>query len=199
MDAPIVLGIDPDTRHTAMVLASAAEVFQVYVIRASSDTEESSTLRMIKCLAPAFEALARKADAIVVEGQQIYTGKSAASTDSILCLAQVAGALVAYANLTFPDKIIWMPKPSQWKGNVPKLVHHARVLSHYGIDYETGNDFCYPSGCSRAARIPGYGKTKKSDWKHLGDALGLALWGAVRTQMLAHADDDRRGPSDSVS
>lgn len=190
MNAPIILGIDPDTHHTALVLASAAEIHQVYVVRSrSDDSDESASLQMIRNLAPAFEALAGKADGIVVEGQQIYTGKAVASTDSIISLAHVAGALVAYANRTFPDKPILVPKPSQWKGNVPKQVHHARIYSHYGIEFSTTADYCYPTGCATASRIPGFGKTKKADWKHLGDAVGMALWGAIRMQMGLNGKD----------
>lgn len=69
----------------------------------------------------------------------------------------------------------------EWKQQQPKKVNQGRTFKHYNIGYVLSlgaEPYCYPSGCARAAKIANAGKLKQCDWKHVADAVGLALYGA---------------------
>jgi hypothetical protein len=112
--------------------------------------------------------------AVAVEAQEIYqfgTGRTA-NPKSIMYLATVAGMALAAHSRAFH---LFFPTPQAWKGSVPKIIHQARILSKCGWKYEKvgtlDNGYCYP------VDVPiGLGDFKKTDWKHLVDAIGLALY-----------------------
>lgn len=68
---------------------------------------------------------------------------------------------------------VFLPLPSQWKGSVPKEIHQARVLRKVGIEPKKGAGYCYPAD-PKVLKRWGF---PKGSWKHLSDAIGLALWG----------------------
>lgn len=62
---------------------------------------------------------------LVIEVPQVYVaGRSKGDPDDLLELAGVDGAITT---LLRPGKIAGF-KPREWKGQVPKEIHHARVL-----------------------------------------------------------------------
>lgn len=142
-----------------------------------NDPDETAATRMIHHLGPAFESLTDCADVVVVEGQQIYFGKSAATPDSILALALVSGCLVAYANTYIPRAKILIPKPQQWKGQVPKDIGQARSYTLLGLPFDRARGYSFPTPGAAYDAIQGAEHVNKGDWEHLGDAAGLALWG----------------------
>lgn len=171
-----VLGIDPDLHNTAAAIIGTSGLFDVKVFNVSlTHKGPQAVTTMIEELTMSMGSwlLATRAElsAVVVEGQQIYS-YTKARHDSILMLAQVAGAAAAVACMRARE--LWIPTPKQWKGDVPKGIHQARTLTKLGVRYTktTGKEpYCIPD------RIPGINVPKKSDWKHAVDAIGLAVWG----------------------
>ena len=182
-----ILAIDPDLHSTGWALGDNASdpfaISNVGVVRIPSaltgDDAVVAMCRQIKRELSGFhpETL------IVVEGQQIYRGKTP-NPMSILNLGQVAGAcltLPAHGSAVFT-------RPTEWKGNVPKHICQGRALSHFGIlklfVKMGGKDPYYGSRKDAKAKLGvlfrGAEKLNSSDWKHVGDAVALLLWAARR-------------------
>lgn len=158
-------------------MASLTTVCSVGVIRTRKEVDPIIT--MLRCCPGAFnDLLGRfKIDLCVVESQHFHAGGSSPAAD-ILKLAQVAGGIVGQLTLLDPTMKMLLVKPTDWKGQTPKPINQARTLAHYGIVFDRGKDYCTPGGCAVAAKIEGSHKVNPGDWKHIGDALGLALHGA---------------------
>ena len=170
MDGPLTIGVDPDCDTTAWAIADKKTVWAVGIIRGG--------LRELVVGLEAAVAPWAELSRAVVEGQKIYPGSKVAPND-IVKLARFAGfsaGILAVASLP-----VLIPMPFDWKGQAPKDVNQGRTFSHYGILYEVrgGRDaYCVPSGCAKFAQIRGAAALNAGDWKHVGDAVGLALWGA---------------------
>lgn len=117
-------------------------------------------------------------DVVVVEGQEIsYTARSGGNPRSILFLATTAGGWLSQASDLATGKVLF-PTPQKWKGTVPKRIHQSRIYKKLGIPSEVvGKD---KNAYARPVSTPdvlGANELNKADWKHVGDAAGLALWG----------------------
>lgn len=161
----IFLGVDPDSTATAWATVRPGEVVAVGVLRRKRDSKIGMIEMLSMWTPPACTAAA-------VEGQAIHRSGNADPAD-IFKIAHISGA-AASAIFRSSCRVVLIPQPEQWKGQVPKEVHHARILGRYGILYETGKGYCYPSGCAKFARISGAGALNMGDWKHVVDAIGLA-------------------------
>lgn len=171
MAGPVVLGFDPDTKTPAYAIVTLTEILEVGILPASLREFVVGMESVLRRYCPALA---------VVEGQDIYEG-SKVSPNDIKHLAQHAGVAVGVLGSLSPSTNIAWPEPREWKQQQPKKVNQGRSFKHYGIGYvvTVGQvPYCYPSGCAKAARIAGAGKLKQGDWKHVADAVGLALYGA---------------------
>ena len=115
-------------------------------------------------------------DVAVIEGQQVYRGKT--NPVSIMYLAQAAGLILGgFAPNSFTR--LRMPTPNEWKGSVPKQIHQARVAKKLGWSGKVrgGKDPYFVPDVPRPLQER-WGKINPGDWKHLMDAAGLAIWGA---------------------
>jgi hypothetical protein len=170
------MGIDPDM-HTLpiAVVDQAGKLVHVHVARNDKKlTGREALISMSKVLA--FTSAISEIAALTVEGQEIYqfgAGKTK-NPKSIMFLATVAG--MCLNRFMVPDT--YFPTPQEWKGNVPKQIHQARILGRMGLEYQTkgaqNDGWCLPS-----VKIEGI---KDSDWKHAVDAIGLAQWGREKYQ-----------------
>jgi len=102
-------------------------------------------------------------DAIIVEQPQVYRGaRGKGDPNDLIRLANVVGACAsacARSKTTLP---------SRWKGQVPKKIHHERVLA----ELERGRELAMV--LSKIAGIRG------SDRHNVFDAIGLNLWSLRR-------------------
>jgi len=112
---------------------------------------------------------------VAIETPMVYR-KETKNPEDIIHLACVAGAAAcAYASQGFRVEMV---EPQRWKGQVPKGVHQKRTLDALGL-----------TGKRRGGESAGYmvpddpaffgefgASAKDGDWKHLLDAVGLALW-----------------------
>jgi len=171
-----VVGIDPDLHNTGVAIILDGVVESVNVCRVPKSLKgEAAVQAMLKQLSVDLPLwLEGVSFHGVVEGQQIYYGKSKVSPDSILLLSQVAGGASAILHAICATSVT-MPRPRKWKGEVPKPIHQARVLSRLGWLYKKTQGYSYPT--NPPSRL---NKLRPDEWKHVVDALGLAMWGAER-------------------
>ncbi len=132
--------------------------------------------------------------AYAVEAQEVaYTARQkGANPRSLILVANVAGMALQAGMRSCLEVRPYMPYPSQWKGSVPKQIHQGRILDRLGCDFErVGKDpstgYCRPT--SGTERWAGAEELNKGDWKHVVDAIGLALW--AREKYLADTARER--------
>lgn len=181
------LGIDPDTTDTAFawwekdgpVSAHVAHVVRkkgvtgadilihtAHEIRRAATYHRSSTLKWPVVVA--------------VEGQQIDGRK--AKPASLFQLAQVAGMCISHVQERYQrdDLTLYIPTPTEWKGQVPKHAHQARLYDDLGWGYEVigGRKGSTQKGSYARPLDPPkeFNHIKAGQWKHVGDALALAKW-----------------------
>jgi Crossover junction endodeoxyribonuclease RuvC len=165
----LFLGVDPGVRLSAFALVNdQCKLIRVGVVKTSDPDEPFRG--MARAFAAAIESFPDLHSA-AVEGQEVYAG---GVRESIVQLAQTAGAIGALLALTI-DTVL-LPEPKRWKGQVPKEINQARSLSRVGIQHVVGSSYCYPAGCAASAQVGGLAQLNRGDWKHVGDAVGLALW-----------------------
>lgn len=183
MSLPVVLGIDPDTRHIGWSIATKHEVLAVGVIASSAEDSDLSHVQMITNLGLAVPVILNKHPEVThvcIETPMVRHGAKAPPKD-IIKLTVVAGALAGAVEVASGGRVAkLMPFPSEWKGQVPKPIHQARIFAHYGILATQLPTHCYPAGCKAIARVQGAAAIKRGDWKHVADAIGLARWAADR-------------------
>lgn len=178
-----LIGVDPDLHHTGLALLNGdtGAVLDVLCITANGKTREDAVVAMVHALdVPWFidHDLDDMGIVVVVEAQELYLGGGTQNPRNIMHLAQVAGAALAAAACQFRRTVLHFPRPAEWKGQVPKRVHQHKTLGKLGWEHkQVGTDqrgYCYPTiGNGDVARPP----LPKTQWKHVVDAIGLALWG----------------------
>jgi Holliday junction resolvasome RuvABC endonuclease subunit len=195
----ITIGIDPDLHATAIAIVIDRRLTHVKVAKVGrSITGSDAVTAMAERLATLAEGNQVYPDLLVVEGQQIYVGKTK-DYDSILRVGQVAGA--ALASLAKFTKQCLLPRPNDWKGTLPKHVCQGRALKHLGIGFEVlggstehgskNESFCVPSsyfGGPPKVQVVGGTAITVPDWKHISDAVALAVWGAEQLNSAARIE-----------
>lgn len=186
----VYIGCDPGIHQTAFVSLEgdklAPVVKRILVIQGNKKLKGvHATIEMcavlpcfqVKSLSPVLETVV----VLAVEGQEQRPrnqGKSARPED-LINLANVTGAVLASVRA---DKL-YRPTPTEWKGSKPKRVQQARTCAIMGWNYElhgTGDkQFCVPTGITLDLMVERlkFDIGALSNWSHVMDALGLALWG----------------------
>ena len=183
------LGIDPDLHTTALaIIDSNQKVMAIEVIRATSlDKMVMAGGYIAKwldtCLYTLFGSLLPAIRlTCVVEGQESYLGPGRhARVSDLLDLAYVAGACAAvcYASPLVCD--VLRPLPKQWKGTIPKKQKQEHICRKLGWKCVGRADYVVPELLLVGSDInimPDH--IKSADWKHLLDAVGMALWASDR-------------------
>lgn len=174
----LFMGIDPDLHHTGIaVVDELCRVIGVEcVVLGSKHTGEEAVILMSRAIGAVIGMIRDHSPGVnnvVVEGQTI-SFRQTADPDSIIKLAHVTGACVGAANELL-ECHLRIPKPREWKGQVPKQVHQQRTLNYLGWTYELHGS---PKNAYASPVDPPVGKKlKATHWKHVVDAIGLALWG----------------------
>lgn len=139
--------------------------------------------------------------AIAVEAQDHYLG-STPNPKSISLLAAAAGATLQLLHGCWPAASLRFVKPVIWKKQIPKVIHHARIYKRVGWEYKKSankkrsDQYCWPIIPPFQRDILGLETVKnKGDWKHVGDALGIALWLRDRYKL---KDESKPFPSGST-
>lgn len=184
----LTLGIDPDLHNTAVALVRDGRVEYVEVIRVDKKLKDADAVKAM-CIEigrwernePLFDpesVMGIALDALVVEGQELYRGQTGNPAD-ILRVGQVAGAAVGCfsGDLHYMAGQAYLPQPKEWKGNVPKKIHQARICKRLNWPCDARADYVVPR-TGEVCGLPDISRhLKAADWKHVMDAIGLALWG----------------------
>jgi hypothetical protein len=172
-----VLGIDPDLHSTGWAVYDGKEVVAVGCIKVPRKLTGMGAIGTMMMAAKG-ECWGGVVDVLVVEGQELYLGNTK-NTRSILDLALCAGTIMGVVYTGSGAKYVLCPKPAEWKGQVPKHIHHRRILDGLGVAYALVGTTVVPEKTSLHL-LPGGATLKNGDWKHVTDAIGLAIWGAEK-------------------
>jgi hypothetical protein len=160
-----VLGIDPDSKFLATALVLDTKILEVncFIVRGSfPDFYSFCVCDFVKSMSSITH--------VVIEGQQIYAGSKAQPND-LLKLAIISGMWAGACAQIFPKAQIIIPKPREWKGSIDKATYQARMYHKLGWGYEKCKGYSIPVHPTVGHHL------SNNEWKHVGDALGLALWG----------------------
>lgn len=159
----MILGIDPDTQATGLALVGEDGLPKVVGL-ASIEEVGAKGLEAVALMAALLRfkiATAFKgAERCVVEFPQHYGGRAKADPNHLILLAGVAGAAAA----AFGSANVVLVPPRKWKGNVPKHIHHARIMD--AIEWDP---YMFPPEDVRVV-----GDVPLMRWKEILDAIGLA-------------------------
>lgn len=169
------VGVDPDLHNTAFAVLQNGKPYRVWVESIDRKIKGlEAVAEMVNALACSAEYLAgfRNAGTVVaVEAQRVYARHQDANPNSLILLANVAG--VAAGLVAAEGLDVGFVYPQDWKGQQPKKVNQARTFEAVGWDYQvrdlrSGEGYCVPKDSPFALSA--------GEWKHAGDALGIALW-----------------------
>jgi hypothetical protein len=188
MAEPVYIGIDPDLQRPALAAVQGSDVVFVACFKTSKSKQQAAVEEIAKeamhwmdgvCDSLGFAGYHYPdLSGIAVEAQEIYRGKTKNPQD-IAVLAASAGVLLGAARARWPHADAVFALPKDWKKGVPKRIHQARVLKRLGVPCELvgekGTGYCVPLWPEGKLPI-GEADLNRSDWKHVVDAIGLAVY-----------------------
>lgn len=179
----VSMGVDPDIKSMPVAVVVNEDgrlaLHRVHMIRVDDSLKEDLAVEaMLENIRQEWPLHAVAApytlDVAVIENQRVLERKR--NHDDMIRLAQVAGAARAacYARKKFA------PHGQEWRGNAPKNIIQARILSKLGIEYvqqKTGSKPSKKALTELARKVEGVSDVQTSEWLDLVDAIGLACWG----------------------
>lgn len=185
----IYVGIDPDLHDTAVAWCNAnGDPVGAYVVRVPKGTgivQHEAAVLMLRRFGEDWRdkmpLVTNKIAKFAVEGQSLMRSghRQHKRPQDIVILGNVAGGIIGVIQAAKHTVGLEFPPPEVWKGGVAKSAMQARLYNHLGWGYKlmSGN------GCGQwgyAIPInktpPGFDHIRKTQWKHVGDALLLARW-----------------------
>lgn len=184
----IALGFDPDLHTTAAAVVvhdkGVLRIVDLRVFEPPVNNLKGQAASTAMCAVLSTEAaewvsnFTYKIDIIVAEGQRIH--RTTKNWDSITALGPVSGACLAATMPVLATESLRasIPFPDDWTGGIPKHVRQARMWEKWRVPYELHGT---KAGRYSIPKDPAHRwGFKVGDWKHLGDAVGLALWGLAQ-------------------
>lgn len=180
----LIAGVDPDTHYTsaAYVLYDHAcrdyrlfggQVFKV----AKKKTGSEAVCAMSSMLGR--HGLLVGPDAAFIEDQLVRRSGQGRTKNpqNLIPLAQVAGACASH----FGGVPAAMVQANDWKGSVGKVPNQSRTCETLGMEFEVKDagycvPLCTPERCYSVDEEGIQKDTRPSDWHHLLDAAGIAIW-----------------------
>ena len=197
----LCLGIDPDLHDTAIASWDDQGPVAAHVVSIPRKlTGTDALLAMMQALSDKWPCFSREQygkgeyDAVgdmptwcAVEGQEWIKARGIGG-QSIISLGNVAGMCVMRVARGYLHGCgLYWPRPSEWKGSVPKHAMQARLYDELGWGYRLHTikgkpDYAVPGDSVETARflarcsLAGSDAIGGAQWKHVGDALLLARW-----------------------
>ena len=173
----LYIGIDPDMHCQAFACIDEDDnVVWVQVLKIPRKLKGEEALEALcrQHTLDNFPFMSSDPHVCATESQQYYAGDKVPA-QALISLATASGIVMGFLESNIMCDRQYLVKPKKWKGTVPKHIHQARTLKSIGIDYEKTSGkspYCYPVGdiCNRFPHL------KKGDWKHISDAIGLAVY-----------------------
>lgn len=182
---PLYLGVDPDLRTLNMAVLDGTTPLAIFLRRnigGKGDTAVASAAKGIAGILDDFvkfmaanDALQTREIVLIVESQNMqqavqYRGKGKKiDYQDILHTGQLSGIWMGvFAEVA--TRIV-LVAPGQWKGQVPKNIHHPRIYARLGWPTDT------PPG---TIGVYSAVKPNPGDFLDINDSLGLALYGAEK-------------------
>lgn len=185
----LYIGIDPDLRLLNAALVTDQKKALAVFARRNKDTgspvagSARMACRLVEDVIAYLVANPDDLDAheihLVIESQNMeYTGRTNNATkDKMVSLCQTTGCLMgAFSNLS---TTIHLVQPINWKGNVPKSIHHQRIYKDAGLTYIMAGgkeQYAVPAVLSPLTDWS-HDKINPGDFKDISDSIGLALYG----------------------
>lgn len=179
-------GFDPDSKNCGVCYiklkqsngkVQISELVPSHISHSLDLSGDRAVLAMIEKLAkdhPAWGYGKSSGPVIVSERMEAYTHKREAAPN-LLMLEQVSGAWQGIWKALYPDcELIWT-LPKEWKGTVPKKIHHKRIINKLGLSARLA-----PRSDSKYY-IDEWPHLKPAQNYHILDAVGLALFGIQKT------------------
>lgn len=178
----LVIGVDPDkdTPAFASVLIGAdysIKVVGVGIAGAPKSIHPTLTHNLGSSLVPMTHTRV-----FVESPEAIYTKGRGIRVQDIVELARRAGEMATALYYSGFHNIDYI-SPAEWKGQVPKGISQARICKRLNWTYEIkgtqkSGQWCQVTGFGSATVPQGMWALNHKDWKHVLDAMGIALWGA---------------------
>lgn len=170
----LFVGADPDMHSQSIVVIDENGILKkIAIVKVHRRiTGQEAIIAMAGELADR-DFGAFRSTATAIESQEIaYTAREGRNPRSLLMLANVSGILLAQAARVCVT--LYLPTPQAWKGSISKKIHQARVCKKMGWEFVTKSDYVIPSVDLSGVEVTG--KLNSSDWKHILDSVGLALY-----------------------
>lgn len=181
------IGIDPGTQQTGVAVVDETAVLAVYCVKPHSDGKgRDQVCMMIEALTRFFfpyvgDDIPLPGEGVAVvcaESQEfVHTAKSGKSPGHLALLGPISGACLGLGKALYPNAGLFLPRPSDWKGSVPKQIHQGRVLGRLGWPSKKvgANTTGYAYPLSGFEAVINAEKILKGEWKEVVDAIGLAV------------------------
>lgn len=201
-NASVILTVDPDLHSPGVALVGSVG-YPIWVGCPKSTGKGLSGLsQLAKTTQAAIRDLLDRHPAassaygpclLVVEAMRVRQGAGAETKNpQSLVDISAAGSLVSglFCSALQVCEVVYV-EPSVWKGSVPKPIHQARTYSRLDWGYKQLKEYSRPV----APEVSKQHGLRASDWKHVGDALGLGLWAVdqIRDQIKWNKLRDKRG------
>lgn len=180
---PLFIGIDPGLRCTGWAELSETELVLMAIEHDEGSMENrAQVMQGIMQIRLDFALESGRPVVLAVEWQQERGQNDRAPADDIINLCGfagiAAGTVMTRASLVYD---VYLPRPVDWKGSVPKHLHQNRIVAQAGLERVTealqGHQCPVPRDLGNFTR-PFSGKAKEPI-----DALGLAMWAQNRYRL----------------
>ena len=192
----LYIGIDPDLRLLNAALVTDQKKVLAVLLRRNKNTSApvANAARMacrliddvIAWVVANPEGIEEHEIHLVIESQNMMHTKrmrdqgKKVDYDDMRRLSQVTGCLMgAFSNIS---TAIHLVQPRDWKGNVPKGIHHQRIYNDAGLGYIMAGgkeQYGVPTVLSPLTDWS-HDKINPGDFKDISDSIGLALYGVKK-------------------
>lgn len=175
MTEVIAMGVDPDLHSTGVAICRGIRPLALYLIRPPSKAVGARAVAHMIQAARQETWDCYTVSRLAVEKPQFYVTNTSAPED-LLNLAAVAGGMVGVLGGIYPVARVALPHPADWKGQVPKDIHHRNLCARLGWTYKDVRGHVFPTNVDPSilrSDIP------VSGWNHVLDAIALAHWAAT--------------------
>lgn len=156
----MTLAIDPGTKATGWAVFDGRKLSMAGLLRAKDAAHMAQELALLSSslrLPAAYYGL-------YIERPQVYSRyRTQADPNDLIGVALVAGAALGIFS-PFAQGVS-MPRPMDWKGQLPKEIHHRRIFAELDLEERRGVEL---------------GGVPKSLIHNVNDAIGLGLWAVGR-------------------